>query len=42
MVGRERKGGGGDGKPTLNINAGCGPALAHIALNPCSPMQYSL
>jgi len=21
MVGRERKGGGGDGKPTLNINA---------------------
>jgi len=33
MVGREGKGGGGDGKPTLNINAGCGPALAHIALN---------
>ena len=33
MVSREGKGGGGDGKPTLNINAGCGPALAHIALN---------
>jgi len=24
MVGRERKGGGWDGKPTLDINAGCG------------------
>ena len=33
MVGRERKGDGGDGKPTLNINADCGPALAHIVLN---------